>query len=113
MFAMRIEEIEKKLKKAEHEYAVWRKAVSVYERCKAEPIGEFPESAYRAYIVTGSVTDAAQALNNAGQRNGTKKFISNDISETISGVDIEDTDIVEVARFLLSGGRDFANFLFN
>ena len=110
---MRIEKIEQYLKKAEREYTAWRKAVSVYERCKAEPIGQFPESAFRAYIVTGSVEDAARALNNAGQRNGTKKFISNDISNTISNVEIEDTDIVEIARFLLGGGRYFANVLFN
>lgn len=117
---MRIEEIEKrlsgvnaKLEKLQRERTAWLTAISVYERCKTEPIGEFPESAYRAYIISGTVADAAYMLNNGNQRNGTRKFIPNDISETIDNIDIDDAEIMNVARFLLSNGRKFINFLFN
>lgn len=90
---MRIEEIEKrlsgvdaKLEKLQRERTAWLTAISVHERCKSEPIGEFPESAYRAYIISGTVADAAYMLNNDNQRNGARKFIPNDISETIDNI---------------------------
>lgn len=117
---MRIEEIKRKLsdvdsklEKLQHEREAWLTAIAVYERCKIEPIGEFPESAYRSYIIAGTVADAAYMLNSSNQRNGTKKFTPNDISATIDSIDIEDTEVMNVARFLLSNGRKFINFLFN
>lgn len=110
---MRIEKIEANLAKAERAYYDWRKAVEVYERCKNEPLGEFPESAFRAYIVMGTVADAAKALNAAGQRNGKKSFQSNDISATITSVSLEDTDIMVAARFLLNEGRVYMDKLHN
>ena len=110
---MRIEKIEAKLAKAEQAYNDWRKVVEVYERCKTEPIGQFPESAFRAYILTGTVAEAAKALNNAGQRNGKRVFQSNDINNTITTVNLEDTDLMLVARFLLNEGRIFMNKLYN
>ena len=88
-------------------------AIAVYERCKSEPLGDFPESAYRAYILTGSTVDAAAALNNAGQRNGSRKFQPGDISETIDGALIDDIELIEVAKFMLRGGRYYMNKLHN
>ncbi len=67
------------------------------------PLGDFPLSAYRAYMTAGSTADAAKLLNEAGQRCGTRRFSSNDISHTIDHVEIEDTELMEVARFLLRG----------
>lgn len=110
---MKIEKIRAKLEKAERECGDLRKAVEVYEQCKNEPLGEFPESAFRAYVVTGTVADAAKELNDAGQRNGTRRFQSNDISETITTVDLENTDLMLVARFLLNEGRFFMDKLHN
>lgn len=110
---MKIEKIEAKLAKAEQAYNDWRKAVEVYERCKTEPLGQFPESAFRAYILTGTVAEAAKALNDGEQRNGKKAFQSNDISDTITTVNLEDTDLMLVARFLLNEGRIFMNKLHN
>lgn len=110
---MRIEKIEANLAKAEQAYHDWRKAVEVYERCKGESIGTFPESAYRAYIVTGSTADAAQALNIAGQRKDGKKFKPEDISAAIDDIKIEDTELAVVAKFLLRNGRIHINQLFN
>lgn len=110
---MKIEKIRAKLEKAERECEDLRKAIAVYERCKDEPLGEFPESAFRAYIITGAVDDAAKALNDAGQRNGTRKFQSNDISGAITSVDLENKDLMLVARFLLRDGRIFMDKLHN
>lgn len=117
---MRIEEIEKhisridvKIEKLRLERSAWLKAISIYEQCKMEPIGEYPESAYRAYIITGTVADAAHMLNSAGQRNGAKRFAANDISNAIDNVDIDNADLMNVAKFLLSNGRKFINLLFN
>lgn len=110
---MRIEKIEANFAKAERAYHNWRKAIEVYERCKSEPLGEFPESAFRAYIVTGTVADAAKALNAVGQRNGKKSFQSNDISTTITSIILEDTDLMLVARFLLNEGRIYMDKLHN
>ncbi len=100
---MQIDRIRKELTKAERACATWRKVVSVCERCQETPLGNFPGSAYRAYLTAGSTTDAAKVLNEAGQRRGTRKFSSNDISHTIDHVEIEDTELMEVARFLLRG----------
>lgn len=110
---MRIEKIKSNFAKAERAYNDWHKAVEVYERCNSEPLGEFPESAFRAYIVMGTVADAAKTLNNAGQRNGQEAFQSNDISDTITSVTLEDFDLMIVARFLLNEGRTYMNKLYN
>lgn len=98
---MKIERVMAKLKKAEQEYNNWRKAAEVCEKYKDEPLGEFPESAFRAYIMTGGTVEAAKALNDAGYRIGKRKVISDDISDTIDNVDIENTDLMFAARFLL------------
>ncbi len=110
---IRIEKIKKDLAKLEKQRDELLRAIAVYERCKDEPIGEYPESAYRAYIITGAVADAAKALNDAGQKNGRKKFESNDISRTIDNVEIDDEELMAVARYLLRNGRYHMDKLFN
>lgn len=57
--------------------------------------------------------NAAKALNDTGQRNGQRKFQSGDISATIDSVKIDDVELMEVACFLLKGGRIFAVKLYN
>ncbi len=110
---MRIEKVRSELAQIERKRTAFLRAIAVYERCEAEPLGEFPESAYRAYIITGAVEDAAKMLNDAGQRNGNRKFQSNDISAIIDSAEIEDKELMYVAKFLLSGGRYFMDKLFN
>lgn len=110
---MRIEKVKTELAKLERQRAGFLKAISVYERCKTEPLGDFPDSVYRAYVLTGAVADAARMLNEAGQRSGKRKFQSNDISDTIDNVPIEDKELMAVAKFLLRDGRYFIDKLFN
>lgn len=103
-----IEKINKKLEKAKAEYELWLEIKSVYEACVKADIGQFPESAIRAYIITGTVTEAAKMLNDAHNRTERgKKFSSNDISNVIDNADIEEKELQGVAQFLLRNGRSF------
>lgn len=110
---MKIEKIRANLAKAEKIYLRWNLAVKVFERYENTPLEKLPESVFQAYILTGTIADAAKALNAAGLHNVNKAFQSKDISKIITSENINDIELMETARFLLDAGRQYANKMFN
>ncbi len=114
---MKIEKILMYLERAERDYKFWTDAKAVYDQCQSKELGEYPLSAFIAYIKTGTTEDAAKMLNEAGQRTAgarvdtERKFQPQDISDTITNVDIEDSVLMEMARSLLNSGREYISRL--
>lgn len=110
---MRIETIEKHLKRAESIYNFYTSAKELYDECASLDIGTPPEAIFRAYIITGAVDDAAKLLNEHGFTNGTRKFDSNAVSDTIRNTEISDTRLATISKRLLELGAQFYDRLYN
>ncbi len=53
------------------------------EKWEKEDLGEYPEAAIRAYVITGSTKEAANLLTKKGYRNNTRNYNGQDITAAI------------------------------
>lgn len=72
---------------------------------------------YKLYLQKTSVADVAKILNEQGYKmpssKGERKLITNDISEIIRNVDIEDKELQELVRSIHSNATNLINKLYN
>lgn len=102
---MKIERILYNMDRAKREYEFWCKAKEVYDRCAAQDLGDYPDLLFRAYMQTGTTAGVAQIMNERGLRKITgKKFLPRNVGTLIRNTDIEDVELMHVARALLCGG---------
>lgn len=112
---MTLTQIEKKLVSAKKEYDYWCLVKETFIRVSKMDINHLDEKTaiYVCYILQGSVVEAAKAMNELGFRIGSRKYQSNDISDAIDTLTIDDEILQNVVRSLLKGGRSFINKLHN
>lgn len=97
---MKLQLIEKNITKLQNDLDFWIKIKELWKRYEGEPLGEYPSAAYKAYLLTTGVTEAAKLLNENGMMFGKRKFQSTDISNAIHNLEIEDTDAMNLIRAL-------------
>ena len=97
---MTLDKIEKNIERAQQELDFWAKIKELRLRYEVEPLGTYPEAAYRAYVLSVGVTDAAKLLNDQGMRFESRKFKSDDISDAIHNMEIEDTCAMDLVKQL-------------
>lgn len=89
------------LQKARDEYQFWLVIERLREDAARRELGAFPDSVYRAYLVSDSVTEAAKLLNAQGQRYLGRRFYPADISRVIRLEDASDPEVTSFVRELL------------
>lgn len=97
------------IKTIEAKINFWQNVKSAWE-ATADPNDDFNKYVYVTYLHTCSVAETANMVNELGfRKKGYKdrdiKFISNDISELISSVDIADQNLQNICRHVLNDNR--------
>lgn len=105
-----IEYYEEQIKQAET-------AIAVLRRSEVLPEDDLNIQAYKYYLQYHNVVTVANILSDAGFRytndGHNRKLNSNDISAIIQGVEIEDADMMNLARNIFASAKKAINKRFN
>lgn len=104
---------------AERQIQEWEKIRNILYRIPESEGDSIDVRIIKKYLRCGSVAEVAKELNDEGFLTVSKttgkqrKFVSNDVSDTIRDKTIEDGEMLNLARAILRDHTAFMNRLFN
>jgi len=107
---LNVEEIDKQIEKL-------NKIKDIVIRSQNYELDDINTKIFKLYVITTSVTEVANILNEKGERLssslGVRKFQSNDVSKIIKNETVSDKELEKLVKSLFNKSSNFINAVFN